>query len=54
VPVRDLAEVTGRHLGLPVTSIPMAEAGEHFGRLDPFVSRDQGPPVTNATVMICP
>ncbi|MEV0995843.1 hypothetical protein [Nonomuraea sp. NPDC050202] len=33
VPVRDLAEITGRHLGLPVTSIPMAEAGEHFGRL---------------------
>jgi nucleoside-diphosphate-sugar epimerase len=33
VPVRDIAEVIGRHLNLPVASIPREDAGEHFGWL---------------------
>ncbi|WP_282085556.1 SDR family oxidoreductase [Streptomyces tendae] len=33
LPVRDLAEVIGRHLDLPVESVPAAEAGAHFGWL---------------------
>ncbi|WP_433443379.1 SDR family oxidoreductase [Nonomuraea sp. CA-141351] len=31
VPVRDIAEVIGRHLSLPVTAIPVEEADGHFG-----------------------
>jgi nucleoside-diphosphate-sugar epimerase len=30
LPVRDIAEVIGRRLGLPVVSVPAAEAGAHF------------------------
>lgn len=30
VPVRDIAEVIGRRLGLPVRSVPAAESGAHF------------------------
>ncbi|XKK61113.1 SDR family oxidoreductase [Streptomyces sp. ARC32] len=33
LPVRDLAEVIGRRLGLPVVSVPAADAGAHFGWL---------------------
>ncbi|GAA4987964.1 nucleoside-diphosphate-sugar epimerase [Nonomuraea thailandensis] len=40
VAVRDLAEVMGRHLGLPVSPIPTAEAGEHFGWLAGFFTLD--------------
>jgi len=40
VPVRDIAEVLGRHLNVPVVSIPSSEAGTHFGWLGHFASMD--------------
>ena len=40
VPVREIAEVIGKRLGLPVTSVPVEEAGAHFGWLGHFVSSD--------------
>jgi len=36
----EIAEVIGRHLNLPVISIPVEEAGEHFGWLGRFFSLD--------------
>ncbi|GAA2099799.1 SDR family oxidoreductase [Streptomyces albiaxialis] len=41
VPLRAVAEVIGRHLGLPVVPVPPGEAGEHFGWLAPILSADQ-------------
>ncbi|MCA9905295.1 MAG: SDR family oxidoreductase [Anaerolineae bacterium] len=38
--VREIAEAIGRQLNLPVVSIPVAQAGEHFGFLGAFVSMD--------------
>ncbi|WP_216329339.1 SDR family oxidoreductase [Deinococcus aestuarii] len=40
VPVRTIAEVIGRHLDLPVVSIPAEQAGEHFGWLGRFLDAD--------------
>jgi nucleoside-diphosphate-sugar epimerase len=40
VPFRDIAEVIGRHLGLPVGSIAPEDADDHFGFLGPFVTLD--------------
>jgi nucleoside-diphosphate-sugar epimerase len=40
VPVRDIAEVIGRHLKLPVVAKTPAEAAEHFGGFGVFVSLD--------------
>jgi len=40
VPVRELAEVIGKRLDIPVTSVPVAEAETHFGWLGRFVSAD--------------
>jgi nucleoside-diphosphate-sugar epimerase len=40
VQIRDIAEVIGRHLDLPVTSISPEGAGEHFGFLAGFLSVD--------------
>lgn len=33
IPIRDIADVIGRHLSLPVVSVPRDEAGAHFGWL---------------------
>jgi len=40
VPVRDVAQVIGRHLGVPVVAVPADGAGEHFGWLAGFVAAD--------------
>ncbi len=40
VPIRAVAEVIGRHLDVPVVSIPGAEAGEHFAWLGGFIGLD--------------
>jgi len=40
VPLRDIAEVLGKRLKLPVKSIAPEEAAAHFGWLSAFVGRD--------------
>ena len=40
VPFREIAEVIGRHLNLPVTTVPPAQAQDHFGLLALFASMD--------------
>jgi nucleoside-diphosphate-sugar epimerase len=40
VPVREIAEVIGRHLELPVVSVSAAQAPEHFGFLGAFLGAD--------------
>ncbi len=40
VPFREIAEVIGRHLNLPVASISREEADAHFGWLGALASRD--------------
>jgi nucleoside-diphosphate-sugar epimerase len=41
VPIRDIAEVIGRHLNLPVVSIAPEGAGEHFAWLAAFLATDR-------------
>lgn len=40
VPVREIAGVIGRRLRVPVVSLPVEEAGEHFGWLGRFFTLD--------------
>jgi len=40
VPFREIAEVIGRHLNVPVVSIPPEQADAHFGYLGSLVSLD--------------
>jgi nucleoside-diphosphate-sugar epimerase len=40
VAIRDVAEVIGRHLGVPVVSIAPEDAGEHFGFLAALLALD--------------
>jgi hypothetical protein len=40
VPTREIAGAIGRHLGLPVVSLPAEKAGEHFGFLGMFFGVD--------------
>lgn len=40
VPIRDVAAVIGRHLGLPEAAIPPGDAGGHFGWLASFLAAD--------------
>ncbi|HVW41815.1 MAG TPA: SDR family oxidoreductase [Amycolatopsis sp.] len=46
VPLRQVAEVIGRHLGLPVVSIPAEDAADHFGWFAQFAAIDN--PVSSA------
>lgn len=41
LPVRAIAEVIGRHLNVPVVSIPPDQASEHFGFLGQLLQIDQ-------------
>jgi nucleoside-diphosphate-sugar epimerase len=40
VPIREIAEVIGRHLDIPVVSIAPEDAGEHFSWLAGFLAAD--------------
>ena len=40
VPIRDIADVIGRHLNLPVVSITPEDAGQHFTWLAHFLAAD--------------
>jgi nucleoside-diphosphate-sugar epimerase len=40
VPIRDIAEVIGRHLDLPVVAISPEDAGEHFTWMAGFLGAD--------------
>jgi nucleoside-diphosphate-sugar epimerase len=40
IPARDIAEVLGKGMGLPVKSIPASEVADHFGWLGAFVGLD--------------
>ena len=40
VPFRDIAEVIGQHLTLPITTISHEQADDHFGFLGPIVTLD--------------
>ncbi len=40
VPIRDIAEVIGRHLGVPVAAVSPEDAGAHFGFLAGFLGAD--------------
>jgi len=40
IPIRKVAEVIGRHLGVPVASIPAADATAHFGFMGALLARD--------------
>ncbi len=46
IPLREIAEVIGRHVDVPVESVPRERADEHFGFLGGFLGLDS--PATNA------
>ena len=46
VPIRAIAEVIGRHLDVPVVSVPAGQASGHFGFLAGFLAADN--PVSSA------
>jgi nucleoside-diphosphate-sugar epimerase len=48
VTARDIAEIIGRHLDLPVTSITQEEASAHFGMMAMFAAMD-GPASSQLT-----
>ncbi|HWD06110.1 MAG TPA: SDR family oxidoreductase [Amycolatopsis sp.] len=40
IPVREIARTIGRHLDVPVSSVPAEQVDEHFGYLGVFLSTD--------------
>ena len=42
--MREIAEVIGRHLGVPAVSVPAERAGEHFQFFAPFITLDNPTP----------
>jgi nucleoside-diphosphate-sugar epimerase len=46
IPIREIAEVIGRQLNVPVVSIAREKAAEHFGFLGGFLAMDS--PASNA------
>jgi hypothetical protein len=48
IPVRDIAEIIGQHLNLPVISKPSEEAAGHFGWIGHFFAID-GPASSKQT-----
>ncbi|MFG2039532.1 hypothetical protein [Dactylosporangium sp. NPDC048998] len=48
VPFRDIAAAIGRHLGVPVASVPAGEAAAHFGWIGAFAALD-GPALSELT-----
>jgi hypothetical protein len=40
VPIREIADVIGRHLDVPVTSVSHDDAADHFGWLAAFLAAD--------------
>jgi nucleoside-diphosphate-sugar epimerase len=40
IPLREIAEVMGGHLGVPAVSVSPAQAAEHFGHLGHFIALD--------------
>jgi nucleoside-diphosphate-sugar epimerase len=40
IPTREIAEIIGRHLGLPTVSIALEDAAEHFGWMGAFFALD--------------
>ena len=46
--MRDIAAVIGRHLGIPVVSVPAEKATEHFGPFGMIMTMGL-PPVSNAS-----
>jgi nucleoside-diphosphate-sugar epimerase len=47
VPVREIAEVIGHHLGVPAASIPAERAADHFTSFAPFITYDN--PMSSAS-----
>ena len=47
VPFRQIAEVMGRHLNLPVVGIPPEQASAHFGWLSFAAAADNRPPASS-------
>jgi nucleoside-diphosphate-sugar epimerase len=48
IAVRDIAEVIGRHLGIPAVSVPAERATEHFGPFGMIMAMGL-PPMSNAS-----
>ena len=51
IPVREIAETIGSHLGLPAASIPAGQAGDHFKGF-PFVTMDITMPSTETRQLL--